>query len=143
MVFIAIITSQRTMPSIHTIDKQRKLIITTWQGDISDDDLIQSLSQYQQDYQNLPEYQSFHEVLDFSHAGKITLTTTGIRNLSKIAVSTDSNRQHTKLAIIVNNTLAYGLARMYISYRGLRNDTGKYIQIFKAYDQAISWIIDN
>jgi len=128
------------MPSIHNIDHERKLIITSWEGDIHDQELISTLIAYQKNIQSQPELTDFHELLDFTQARKIKLSRYGIRNLSKIAVLTDAQRSHTKLAIIVNSALAYGFARMYIAYRSFSNDSSKDIQVYRNYHDAMNWI---
>ncbi len=131
------------MPAHHVIDNRNKLIVTTWDGDVVDIDLIEALTKYQQDIQGHPQYLGYNEIVDFSEVGKIKVTTEGIKNIGRIASTTDQNGIDRKLAFIVGSDLAFGLARMYEVYRGFTRKTNKEVRTFKNKHDAYEWVMDN
>jgi hypothetical protein len=128
------------MPALHNIDTNGKLIHTSWYGIAVDSELIDALARYQKDIKSLPQYLYYDEILDFSNTSAFKLTAEGLRRLVEIAVKTDSQRVKTRLAIIVTSTVAYGLARMYQTYRSLVPSASKEVRIFKNYGDALMWI---
>lgn len=131
------------MPAIHRIDDKAQLIITTWEGDATDVEFINAIKKYQTDIQNHPDYIHFNEVVDLTYISGMKLSTEGIKNIGKIAAATDNLEINRKLAIIVNSNLAFGLARMYETYRSLTSNSHKEICVFKNRDEAFAWVKKN
>jgi len=131
------------MPALHLIDKKNKLIVTTWDGDLVDIDLIEALKEYQKDIQGHPEHLGYNELVDLSNVRRIKVTTEGIKNIGRIASRTDQNGVDRKLAFIVSSDLAFGLARMYEAYRGFTRKTNKEIRTFRNKSDAYKWVTDN
>ena len=128
------------MSANHYIDKERQLIITTWEGKASDVDFIEAINKYQNEIQNHPDYIHFNEIVNLTKVTGYKLTTEGIKTIGQIASSTDKSDLNRKLAIIVNTSLAYGLARMYVTYRGFTKKGKKEINIFKVEKDAFEWV---
>ncbi len=130
------------MPAHHVIDNKNKLIVTTWEGDVVDIDLIEALTKYQQDIQCRPQYLGYNEIVDFSNVGKIKVTTEGIKNIGRTASTTDQNGIDRRLAFIVSSELAFGLARMYEVYRSFTRKTNKEVRTFKKKSDAYEWVMN-
>ncbi|MGC1454215.1 MAG: STAS/SEC14 domain-containing protein [Nitrospirota bacterium] len=128
------------MPAQHNIDNNRRLITTLWIGGAVDSELIEALTKYQQDIKSQPDYFSYNEIVDFGQASSFKLSTQGIMTLAHLATNTDSLGVKTKLAIVVNNSLAYGLGRMYVTYRSLVPRGIKDVHVFMSYHDALEWI---
>lgn len=128
------------MPAIHNIDSDAQLIITTWEGEARDSELIAAIKKYQQGIQSNPDYIDYNEVLDLSGITRIKVTTNGVKAIGKIAPATDQTGKHKKLAVIVSSNLAYGLTRMYQAYRSLSKKSNKVVRIFKNKNDAFEWI---
>ena len=128
------------MPAQHNIDNKRRLITTLWFGGAIDSELIEALTKYQQDIKSQPKYFSYNEIVDFGQASSFKLSTQGIMTLAHLATKTDSQGVKTKLAIVVNNSLAYGLGRMYVTYRSLVPRGRKDVGVFMGYYDALEWI---
>jgi len=128
------------MPATHEIDAARKLIITSWHGEASDKEFTGTLIRYQHEIRGNSDYQSYNELLDFRQISKLSLTTKGIINLVKIARKTDQKEIPSKLAVLVSTSLAFGLARMYTTYRNLEPGSHKELRIFKNRGDALSWL---
>jgi len=123
----------------HHVDSKNQLIITTWEGQAGDIEVAEALNKYQKAFQNHPDYSGYNEVFDARHVSGISLTSTGVKFLGHIASSTDQIEVSSKLAIIVNSTLAYGIARMYLAYRNFGRRTHKEIRLFKKAKVAFEW----
>ena len=72
------------MPANHNIDTEAQLLITTWEGEARDIELIEAIKKYQEEIQNHPDYIHFNEVVDFTNVAGIKLTTEGIKNIALI-----------------------------------------------------------
>ena len=128
------------MPAKYVIDIKAKLLITTWEGDVTDIDFIEGLKEYQKNIQSKSEYNGFNEVLDLTGIAGIKLTTDGLRIIGSIASRTDSKEINTKLAFIVSSNLAYGLVRMYEVLRTFSKNSTKTICVFKKESDAFEWV---
>ena len=127
------------MPAIHHIDKKNKLIITTWEGEPTTLDLSDSFKVYQRDIKSKPEFFDYDELVDFSKNECFKLSSDGLRALSNLATSFDESVANSKLAIVVNTILSFGLARMYELYRSL-GPKKKEIRVFKNKSSALTWL---
>ena len=128
------------MPAKHYIDEHNRLIVTTWHGEASDSELIEAIIEYQNKIKSHPDYVSYNEILDLSKVEGVALTTDGLKQLGRTASKTDHKEVTTRLAIIVQSSLLYGLARMYEAYRNLIPSSNKEIRIFKDEQAATKWV---
>lgn len=128
-----------SMPAIHRVDTEKRVIITTWDGDASDEALIAALKSYLKEFRNSAPYQSYDELLDFSLATEFHLSTKGIVELSNISRQADVPGIQSKLAIIAKTPLIFGLSKMYVAYRNMLSET-KQISVFKNSDDALTWL---
>jgi hypothetical protein len=131
------------MPAFHKIESDLKLITTTWSGEATDSELIDALTKYQQDIKSNPDYCFYNEIVDFSKAVNFKLSTAGLRKLVQIATGSDVKGVKTKLAIIVSEPVAYGLARIYEAYRSLLPNVSKEVSVFKNHYNALEWVSCN
>lgn len=131
------------IPVEHRIDKENKLIITSWRGVATDKAFTTALLNYHQNIKSNPDYQTYDELLDFRAISEYNLTTKGLIELGKIAQRSDRPDIKTKLAILVASNMAYGLSSIYISYRMLLPDNNKKLKAFKSLEEALSWLTDN
>jgi hypothetical protein len=128
------------MPAHHAIDNDKKLITTTWTGEAVDNELIDALTKYQVDIRSRPEYHTYNDIVDFSTVNSFRLSTEGIVKLAQIAAKTDVLGIRTKLAIIVKKPIAYGLGRMYETYRSIIPSGLKEVHVFMKHGDALAWI---
>ena len=131
------------MPASHYVDNKLKILVSTWEGDATDFECAEALKKYQEEFQNNPDYIKYNEIIDTRKVKKIKLTTKGIKYSSILASSTDQNEKNRKLAFIVNSNLAYGLVRMFITYRSVSDNASKEINVFKNEKKAIDWVKNN
>lgn len=128
------------MPAIHNIDHNNRLIVTAWQGEAHDDELIEAMERYQQDIQSDPKYAGYNEVLDFSGVTKIKVSVSGIKEVGRIASKTDRSSGKRKLAIIAPSNITYYFARMYKALRSLSSKSNKNVNVFSKENEAMDWV---
>ena len=130
------------MPATHQIDEKNRLIVTSWEGEPSVQDLFNALRKYQKEIKSKSEYQNFDELVDFSKIEGFRLRSKGLRLLSHTASTFDKSTGTCKLAFIVSTTLAFGLARMYEIYRSF-SSKNKEIRVFRDKPSALNWLGSN
>lgn len=128
------------MPVSHEIDHINQRIVTQWLGHVTDHEMIQAYQEYLKNIKTLRQYIAFDEVVDFSQAGEFKLTVEGIKKLGELASSQDRQDITTRLAIIVHSKLAFGLARMYLTYRSFSPSAHKETRVFKQQQAALEWL---
>jgi len=127
------------MTTEHRIDHEAKLLITTWEGDITDIKFIEALKQYQKEIQCNPDYVDYNEVFNVSKATNVKVKIDGLLELGRVAAKTDHLFVDKKLAVIVGSNLAFGLANMYAAYRNMGIKSCKTIRVFKDENTAYAW----
>jgi len=128
------------MPANHYIDNKRQLIITTWEGEAHDNELIEAIKKYQKDIQNQPDCINYNELVDFSNVTNMKLTVEEIINIGEVSLITDKEEVHRKQAFVVSSNLVFGLGRMYQAYRSFSDKACKEIRIFKNENDALEWL---
>lgn len=131
------------MPANHFIDKENKIIFTSWDGEPSDSDLIDALNIYLRDIKNNSELYDYNELVDFTGTQGIKLSINALIELGKIASKFDKPLDKSvknKLAIVVTSSLAYGLARMYGIYREYNPQSNKKVLVFRSKEEAMAWL---
>ena len=128
------------MPANHHIDTDAQLLITTWEGTATDNQFIEAIKNYQEKIQSKPEHHSFNEYINLCKVTEVDLTTKGLRTITEIASSTDEDAVKKKLALVVNSTLIYGIAKLYEAYRTIANSAGKEIHVFNNEKDALEWL---
>jgi len=129
------------MSAIHSVDYDAKLITTTWEGEATDATLYDAFKKYHSFLLNEPVLLEFNEVLNFSDVDLQNLTTQGLIQLTQIAFNIDHDRtQVTRIAIVVNSILAFGMARMYEIYRSFSPKNKKKLRVFRELGEALTWI---
>ena len=79
----------------------------------------------------------FSQLMDLTHVTGVALSVDDIRTLAKATVFSPESRR----AILVNNDLKFGLARMFETFRDIRGEKG--IRVFRSLDDALAWVLDH
>jgi len=127
------------MAAEHHINNETKIILTRWEGDVTQEDFIEALKNYQKNIQCKAEYLEYNEVFDVSNAAMINLTISGLLAIGRTASKTDHLFSCKKLALIVGTAKAFTLARMYQIYRNMGVSSCKEIRVFKSKNEAVAW----
>lgn len=128
------------MPANHKINTDSRVILTTWEGDATDAECFEALQRYQENIINKSEYYSYNEVVSFVNVADVKVTAKGLMDLAKLASTTEQPGIYTKLAIVVNSSLARSFANLYATYRNVIQSSNKEMQVFKNEDDALIWV---
>jgi len=125
----------------HRIDNENKVIITTFAPEEATLKLfIQAFSNYQEELQFLPEYQEYHELVDFRPILSINVIAAELKEFSNLTLATDHRQSVTKLALLVDSKPAYTLARVYQMLRNFSPGSKKQVKVFRGMDEAYEWL---
>lgn len=120
----------------YEIDSKHRLVIARGHGVLTYDDLVGYLT----DVWSRPGATDFDEIVDVGDVERIAYDSPRqVSELAEHAASMDSQKD-TLLAIVAPDYGAYGLARMYQTFRGLQSKGRKKVEVFRSFDEASLWI---
>jgi len=125
----------------HRIDDEHKVIITTFAPEEATLKLfMQAFANYQEELQFLPDYQEYHELVDFRPIIGINISAAELKEFSSITLKSDNRQSITKLALLVDSKPAYTLARVYQMLRNFSPGSKKQVKVFRDMDDAYEWL---
>jgi hypothetical protein len=127
------------LPITYEIHHDRKLVHACIGGTLTRDDAFQ----YQQHVWSLPEVRGYNQLIDASDMGHADIpfpSADAMRELSSLAASMDDPNTRTRFAIVATSAFAYGLARMYATYRALDPRSTRVVSVFRSVEDATAWL---
>lgn len=119
------------MPADYTIDKERRLVLSTGTGYLSKEDVLGHMDRISSD----PDFDpTFSQLLDFTEVTEIGFGPQEVREFAERNIFAPRARR----AFLVQNDLHFALARMFEIHRELRGESG--IAVFRNMDEAMDWI---
>ncbi|HYF51918.1 MAG TPA: hypothetical protein VEJ63_21095 [Planctomycetota bacterium] len=125
------------MPIEVRIDSAQRVVFARAVGTLTDDDVFS----YQRDVWSRPELSGFDELMDLAHVGTIEVPSADrVRQLAVLAAEMEVSVPPGRFAVVAPNDQAYGLARMYESWRELQGTKRKPIGIFRTASEALAFL---
>ena len=125
------------MPIEFTIDPARRLVTATARGTLTGKDVFG----YQRDVWSRPDVQGYNELLDMREVDHIDLPSVdNMRALAELSASMDAPATPSKFAIVATSDEAYGLSRMYETYRHLEGAGTKQVAVFRTLTEAYAYL---
>ena len=121
-----------------TVDRERRRVVTTWGALVTD----ASLLSYQKSVWDDQGVHGFDEMIDFSGLEEIEVTTEGLEAVAHLAAGMDGAAGRSRFAIVVGDSLSYGLSRMYEAFREMDEKSTRQVMIFKRRADALAWLDD-
>jgi hypothetical protein len=118
--------------AFYTIDKERRLVLSSGTGVLTKEDLWGHMERLSKDPDFNPD---FCQVSDFTQIDELEVGPEEVRELAQRNIFSPRSRR----AFVVKNDLQYGLARMFEIYRELHGEEG--IRVFRTFDEAMDWIL--
>lgn len=120
------------MPWSYFIDLQQRTVFSNFTGTITPLDVEEEMNASKNDPQFNP---TFNQVVD-AFDGKVAsdFPTDKVRELGSNTIFDKKSRR----AIIVQGDLAFGLARMFATYREINGETS--LQVFRNREEAYHWM---
>jgi hypothetical protein len=120
------------MPTFYKIDKERRLVMSTYSGVLTAADALG----HQKNLLDDPDFDpSFSQLFDVTHVTDVRLTTEDVRRLAQRTVFSPDSRR----AILVSNDLQFGLSRMFGVFRENMGEKG--IRVFRNLEEALEWVL--
>ena len=96
---------------------------------------------YQRDVWSRPDVQGYNELMDMREVELIDLRSIdNMRALAELSASMDAPAQSSKFAIVATSDEAYGLGRMYETYRRLEGKSTKQVGVFRTLNEAYAFL---
>lgn len=119
-----------------SVDSERRRVVTTWGPLVTD----ASLLAYQKAVWDDPGVHGFDELIDFRDAEEIEVTTEGLEAVAHLAAGMDGVAGSSRFAIVVGDSLSYGLSRMYEAFREMDEKSTRRVMVFKQKEEALTWL---
>ncbi len=106
-------------------------------GTFSDADMYS----YQLDVWSRPDVAGYNELMDMTDVKHIALPSVGrMRQIAELAAKMDVLTTKSKFAIVAPDDLAFGLARMFASFRGSDERSTKEVGVFRSQAEAFEFL---
>jgi len=124
------------MPIEYTIDHARRLVRATGRGIMTGDDVME----YQRDVWSSPEVSGYDELMDMREVERIELASgKRLKELAAVSAAMDTPGR-SKFAIVATKDEAFGLGRMYETYRRLEDRSTKQVGVFRTMEEAWAFL---
>jgi len=125
------------MPIEFTIDHARRLVTATARGMLTGQDVFG----YQRTVWSRADVQGYNELLDMRAVEGIDIASVdNMRALAQLSASMDIPATSSKFAIVATSDEAFGLSRMYETYRHLEDKSTKQVAVFRTLTEAYAYL---
>ena len=124
------------MPLEYDIDHARRLVTARGRGILT----YQEMIEYQSAVWSRPDVDGYDELVDVTAVEDFAQPSTDkVRDLASLSAVMDGRRA-AKFAIVARGNLAYGLGRMYQTYRSLEGSGTKNVGVFRTMAEALTFL---
>jgi len=125
------------MPITYRVYHDLRLVAAAGQGILTDADVFA----YQQEVWSRPDVAGYDELVDMTRVTQIALPSAQrVRDLAKVAAKMDDTGSKTHFAIVATEDVAFGLGRMFQSYRELDPKSTKEVGVFRTMEEALAFL---
>jgi hypothetical protein len=125
------------MPIVYRIDHERKVVLTRGYRAFTDEDVFT----YQHTVWSRPDVAGYSELVDMTFVTDIPLPSIHrVRDLATTAASMDHPSAAARMAIVAPDDLAFGLGRMFESYKSFDERTTKEVSVFRTFPEAYAFL---
>lgn len=125
------------MPIEVSIDHARRLVVAKASGLLTGREVFG----YQRDVWSRADVQGYNELLDMRDVEQIDLPSVDhMRALAELSASMDVPATSSRFAIVATTDEAFGLSRMYETYRQLEGKGTKQVAVFRTLTEAYAYL---
>ncbi len=125
------------MPIDYWIDPLRRVVLARCHGILTD----QEVFDYQRDVWSRHDLAGYDELVDASQIERIDLPSTDrVIDLASLSAQMDAPNTSSRLAIVASENRAFGLGRMYQTYRELNERNTRQVCVFRTLPAALQWL---
>lgn len=125
------------MPIEYRVDHEQRRVLARSFGTLADEDVFR----YQHEVWSRSDVAGYDELMDMSGVEDIVVpSATRVRELAELAARMDGGSQPAKFAIFAPSDLAYGLGRMFESFRDVVPHGTKRVGVFRSMEEALAFL---
>ena len=125
------------MPIVYRVDHEATLVIAAGLGLLTDADVFG----YQRDVWSRADVVGYNELIDMTQVTHFAVPSGDrVRELAALAARMDDTGSKTLLAVVASADVAFGLGRMFQSYRQLDRRSNKEVGIFRTMAEALAFL---
>jgi hypothetical protein len=125
------------MPITFRIDHERRIVIARGYGTFTDDDVFS----YQRAAWSGRDVVGYDELVDMTHVSEIELPSVQrVQDLASVAANMDLAYAPSRFAIVAPGDLAFGLGRMFQTYRECEKRSTKDVKVFRNLEEALAFL---
>lgn len=125
------------MPIAYSIDHAHRLVTAIGHGELTGDDIFS----YQKEVWSRSDLGGYNELMDMTNVERIDLRSVDhIKQLAELSASMDPAAAQSRFAIVAPGDYAFGLGRMYESYRRLEGRSTKRVGVFRSMAEARAFL---
>ena len=119
------------------IDHERKLVLGRCYGQLKDEEVFN----YQMCVWSRPDVAGFNELVDVTEVNDIgQFSVNRVRDLAMTAADMDHHATSTRFAIVAPEDLAFGIGRMFETYREMEKGSTKDVGVFRTVAEAFEFL---
>jgi hypothetical protein len=121
----------------YRIDDERRMVLAQGCGVVTPENVFA----YQREVWSRAELAGYNELFDMTEVERLEPPSKGsVRDLADLAAGMDSSGCSSKFAIVASDDLAFGIGRMYQSYREFDPRSTKEVAVFRSMAAALKWL---
>jgi len=125
------------MPIAYRVNHDARVVVVAAHGILTDADVFG----YQQDVWSRRDVIGYDELIDMGGATAIAVPSVDrVRDLAQLAADMDTDATRSRLAIVAAADLAFGLGRMFQTYRHLNPRSTKEVGVFRTVHEALAFL---
>ncbi len=125
------------MPISYRIDHERRLVVAAGHGTLTEQDVLG----YQSEVWSRADVAGYDELVDMSDVKRIEVSSAGqVRHLASMAAEMPSSRSRSKFAIVAPTDIAFGLGRMFQTFRALEDGGTRNVEVFRSREEAMEFL---
>lgn len=125
------------MPIEYTIDHDRCLVLAKGRGVVAHNDVIE----YQRTVWSRRDVAGYNELVDMTEAERIVMPSREqVQQTAVMSAGMDPPSRPSRFAIVAPTDLAFGLGRMYQTYRSLEDKSTKEVGVFRRLEDALVFL---
>jgi hypothetical protein len=125
------------MPINYRIDHDRRIVFATGRGTMTDADVFG----YQREVWSQPALAGYDELMDMTPVEAIAEPSAErVRDLATLSAAMDPPGIASKFAIVAPQDSAFGLGRMFETYRQSNPRSKKAVSVFRTMAAALTWL---
>ena len=132
-----LICHDREMPLVYRVDHDARIVLAVGSGIITHADVFA----YQTDVWSRPDVAGYDELVDMSLVTDIVVQSGDrVRDLATLSATMDDKSTTSRFAIVAQTDVAFGLGRMYQTYRALDRRSTKDVGVFRTMREAQTFL---